>query len=379
MQILSTADWHYCAGMDDDISKSLTQIEETAEERKPNLIAIPGDIYHRSSDPDGRNPAAQHIQRLANVAPVLIVRGNHDTPGDLEILSHLKAKHPIWVHETPNTLVFMDKDDPNHQVVIHTMPWFTKSAWLATHKAESKEASDRAVGDLALEYLRTVILNTPGVEVHILVGHLLINGARAQNHQPLIGQGVTLGQHDLPEAGLFAAILGHIHLRQEFTSPRFFYNGSIAALNFGETPDKYFSILDTKTGEVEWFKLNTIGRYQIDLNWPDPGFIETLDKQREFITGSRVAVNLRIGDGENITEVKKMVTEIIQRWKPLELDVRPQLIPKAELRSEDIARAHSLVDKLRAYWKATETPDEETQKDMLEKLGTLEEKCVQSN
>jgi len=378
MKILSTADWHYCCGMDEDISASLMQIEKKASEVMPNLIAIAGDVFHRSSDPDGRNPAAEHIQILADIAPVIIVRGNHDAPGDLQILSRLQAKNRIWVHEEPSTLVF--KESKDHIVAVHTMPWFTKSRWLATHPSESKEASDRSVGDLALEYIRTVVLNTPGIDAHILVGHLLINGARAQNHQPLIGQGVTLGQYDLPEAGLFAAILGHIHLKQEFTSPRFFYNGSIAALNYGETPDKYFSVLDTRTGEVEWIKLNAIGRYQIDVDWPnDGGFMRLLDDDHSWITGSRVAINLRVADGENTEQAKAVISEYLQAFSPFQLDIRPQLIPKTELRSQDIAQASTLPDKLRSYWKATTPPDEAVQNDMIEKLSTLEEQCAHEN
>lgn len=379
MKILSTGDWHFCAGMDEDISKSLVQIEEKASEVKPNLIAIAGDIYHRASDPDGRNPAAEHIQKLADIAPVLIVRGNHDAPGDLQILSRLQAKNRIWVHESPHTIVFKD---PDHSVAIHTMPWFTKSRWLATHPSESKEASDRSVGDLALQYIQTVVVNTPGIDVHILIAHLLINGARAQNHQPLIGQGVTLGQYDLPEAGLFAAILGHIHLKQEFTSPRFFYNGSIAALNYGETPDKYFSILNTQTGDVEWIRLDTVGRYQIDIDYPftDDGLKNSLAGRDFIITGSRIAVNLRVPDGESISQAKGEIERYFNLYHPIQLDIRPQLIPKTELRSQDIAQASTLPDKLRALWKATGNyPHEETQRDMLEKLSTLEEQCVHEN
>jgi len=376
MKIISTSDWHLCGGMDEDISKSLVQIEDKATQVMPNLIVIAGDIYHRASDPGGRNPAAEHIQRLADIAPVLIVRGNHDAPGDLQILSRLQAKNKIWVHEEPSTLVF--KESADHIVAVHTMPWFTKSRWLATHPSESKEASDRSVGDLALQYIQTVILNTPGIDAHILVGHLLINGARAQNHQPLIGQGVTLGQYDLPEAGLFAAILGHIHLKQEFTSPRFFYNGSIAALNYGETPDKYFSILDTRTGDVEWIKLNTIGRWQIDIDWAQ-GIPKDLDPDHLWIPNSRLRINLKIADGENVEYTKHLIGEYFEAFKPLELDIRPQLVPKTELRSLAIASATGMIDKLRAYWESTALPDEAIQNDMIQKLSALEEMCVHEN
>ena len=58
-------------------------------ERRPNLILHGGDLYERRSTAVERTAAAAWLQRCAEVAPVVIVRGNHDQPGDIELLARL--------------------------------------------------------------------------------------------------------------------------------------------------------------------------------------------------------------------------------------------------------------------------------------------------
>src|SRR4051812_38131296 len=58
---------------------------------------LAGDLYHQRSTVEDRNDLAPRIQRMADVAPVVIVYGNHDADGDLEILARLEAAWPITV------------------------------------------------------------------------------------------------------------------------------------------------------------------------------------------------------------------------------------------------------------------------------------------
>ena len=76
---------------------------------------------------------------------------------------------------------------------------------------------------------------------------------------------------------------------------------------------------------------------------------------------------------------KHLIGEYFEAFKPLELDIRPQLVPKTELRSLAIASATGMIDKLRAYWESTALPDEAIQNDMIQKLSALEEMCVHEN
>jgi DNA repair exonuclease SbcCD nuclease subunit len=42
---------------------------------------------------------------MADAAPVVIIYGNHDRPGDLDGFANLKAGHPIYVIDRPHVLV----------------------------------------------------------------------------------------------------------------------------------------------------------------------------------------------------------------------------------------------------------------------------------
>ena len=368
MKILSTGDWHFNAGYDDDVLASVQQVILYVAENPPGLIVITGDVYDRASEPGSRNIAADAIKHLADYAPVFIVRGNHDAPGDLMILDKIRSKYSVTVFETAMEMAY---EEPG--VMFHIIPWVTKSRWQSSHPEASKEEGDQTVSQMVLTYLRNNVALNPDYK-HILVGHMTVAGAKAQNHQQMGADGVTIGLHDIAEAGFDAAMLGHIHLRQELGGPSYFYNGSIAALDYGETPDKYFSVYDTKTGKVEWIRLETIHRQDITARWASTGIVvDPIDEN--LINGSRVRANLRIEGGDNAEKAKEQLAEWLKNAGALEYKINPQVVPVSKVRASQISKATKLSDKLKQYWEATGFPDKETQKDMLDKLSELEDSC----
>src|SRR5688572_13495941 len=54
-----------------------------------------GDVFHAKSTIADRNELAPRLIRMANAAPVIGCRGNHDAHGDLELFSKLQATWPI--------------------------------------------------------------------------------------------------------------------------------------------------------------------------------------------------------------------------------------------------------------------------------------------
>ena len=372
MKILSTGDWHFNAGYDDDVLASVGQIRDYIMANDVDALFVTGDVYDKASDPKSRNLAAEQIQHIAERVPVLIVRGNHDAPGDLNILAKLHSVYPIRVFETPTDVIYQTlKDDKPIKVQI--LPWITKARWLALHPEATKEESDRTVSQLILEYLRNNVALGAGMPV-ILVAHLTIAGARAEHRQQMGADGVTLGLYDIAEAGYKAAMLGHIHLRQEIGASTYFYNGSIAPLDYGENPEKFFSVLDTKTWEVEWVRLKTVHRQDINAHFTPNGTVideQNLDIRQLF--GARVRVNLRVEGGENVALAKQKMTEWLERWGVLEYKINPQVISVTKVRAVEISNCVKMSDKLKQYWQATEQPEEAN--DMLDKLAQVEDEC----
>ncbi len=378
MRIASFGDIHLGTECDDDVMQSADEVIGKCKIAKPDLIVITGDVYDGSSNPDSRELAKNIVIRAADISPVVILKGNHDIRTDLLILGDLRARNGIKVYEYPSCATYPTDREP---IFIHYLPWFTKSAWIAAMGNTDIKAGDAAVSLLALSYLRAKIAEQ-GSGKHLLYSHLMISGSKAENHQPLLGEGITFGYHDLVEAGFCGGAFGHIHLAQVFGdrdqgSPEFRYNGAIAALNYGESAaDKSFSILDTDTMNVEVFPIHATKRVTFDAEWNGVmnfgGSLPSIDCQ-----GVRVRIRLLVAEGYNADDGRKFLREYFWPIKPLELKIETQRRPIDQVRSAEIAAAKNAQDKLIAFWTATNTtPEEPMRSDMLRIAGELEAECL---
>lgn len=376
MKILSFGDLHIGTVCDPDVEAAAKEICSKAAVICPDLIVITGDIYEGTSDPEIRQTAARIVISMANIARVAIIKGNHDIRKDLLILGKLAAKNKIMVFESPDWIQYLAED-----LFVHFMPWITKASWIAGRFGADLgiEAGNQAVSLLALQYLKIQVSKGKGGK-HILFSHLMVSGSKAENHQPLLGEGVTFGYHDLVEAGFSAGAFGHIHLAQSFGSqgyPVFRYNGSIAALNYGESArNKGFSVLDTDTMQFEVYELSSIARITLDAIWD--GHL-TWDSDLSILEkGARVRVRMLVYEGYSAADGEKSITEYFNNPEilPIELKIERQTKPKDQVRATEIASAQKACQKLEAYWAATATtPDEPMRTDMLQITSEIEMEC----
>lgn len=384
MRILSFGDVHIGTDCDDDVREATKQIIAKAEETKPDLVIITGDVYDGSSNPEHRLQAAEMVGSLANVCMVYIIKGNHDARRDLELLQKLIARNKIYVYERPDCIELPGG------VYLHLLPWLTKSGWIAGKIGIDQSLTDlnTTVSQMALSYLKGVIYDK-GPGKHIIFGHLLVAGSRLENHQPLLGEGITFGYHDLVEAGFCTGAFGHIHLAQTFGrtdgSPEFRYNGAVAALNYGEfAGNKTFSILDTDSLTFETFFINTTQRVTFDALWDG-----ALDEEFKAhirndvpVAPLRLRVKLLIDEGYSSDDAKKAVQDYISSNLPAnctlkDLKIETQRKPKNLVRAKEIASAKTACQKLEAYWHATfAEPDEPMRSDMLRITSEIEEKLA---
>ena len=85
MKILHTADWHIGRTLHgNDLHGEqrivLDQIVEMANEKKPDVIVIAGDLFDLPSpSADSQQLCHKYIIELGKIAPVLIIPGNHDS------------------------------------------------------------------------------------------------------------------------------------------------------------------------------------------------------------------------------------------------------------------------------------------------------------
>ena len=106
-----------------DYLDAMDAICSVAEYSKPDIIAFAGDAFRtRTPSPTLTKLFADRIVRLANVAPVLMVLGNHDRQSvegkhhSIDIMSQLQAKHPIYVSSDVEVMQM-------GCAVVVTLPW----------------------------------------------------------------------------------------------------------------------------------------------------------------------------------------------------------------------------------------------------------------
>src|SRR5690606_33414630 len=74
-------------------------IADDLRARRVDAVVHTGDVYERKSTPLERQAVADWVRRVASVAPVLVVRGNHDAVDDLPLLERLATEHRVIVEQ----------------------------------------------------------------------------------------------------------------------------------------------------------------------------------------------------------------------------------------------------------------------------------------
>ena len=188
----------------------------------PDAIVVAGDVFDNKMRASAHNLAdvAAFLESLADVAPVVLIAGNHDTncltPGALDLLTPLLADRRAL--QPPRLTYFRESGVYETAVAGRPVRWTV----LATDGVAAQNAS-------ALNAERSSLNDNLDTPLNICLFHEEVNGAALPAGAALAGFRLSLA--DL--APFDAAIGGHIHLRQ-MLSPRAAYCGSLVQQNIGE-------------------------------------------------------------------------------------------------------------------------------------------------
>lgn len=209
---------------------------------RPNLAAFiwPGDLNDSLMSIDDRNFLADYIQRLTQVAPLVIVPGNHDAPGDLNVFVRLRTTWPVHLITHPAVIVI--NTATGAKAAIFGFPYPSRMglvaagtpAHLISHAA--REALDAIFTPAAAE------LAAAPTNLRIMAAHVNIGGSRTCTGQPSIGKEIELDPNLLGRLGDIPKLLNHIHLAQDIAGA--IYAGSICGMDFGERDRKTYPVLE---------------------------------------------------------------------------------------------------------------------------------------
>lgn len=288
MKIFYSADWHIgnFKGPEKDganlrsldTKRCLEALAERAEKENPELVLVPGDIFHAGKTWSDRCcdevvTAMEIISRLAAAAGrVVVMRGtpNHDGEGPFKVLlKHFSGFKNVHISVKPEVIQTEYAD-------IAVLPGFDRGVYRAKFpglsKEEENEIFSQELGKIVLGLRAQCRIDRPAV----FMAHYTVPGCNTESGQSQI---LTQFEPIVPQESLDAAAydlvaLGHIHRPQLVSGfENVYYSGSINANNFNDEGQE-------RGFWIHHFEEGAFGRD--GMVFTDSEFVKT--PYREFIT-----------------------------------------------------------------------------------------------
>ena len=249
MRLLHTADWHlgkrlYGADRADEAAVVLDEIVALADTERVDAVLVAGDLLDRRLiDSAALGACLRALERLAAVAPVLAVAGNHDDPDLWGHLAPYLADRGIHVAgrvRAPRDAVVSvtTAAGPLHAALL---PWADPARMALDMGASVQDARTRyadRVASLVADYgAEAAARRRDQGGVAVLVGHVMVERALAGGGERELTMGISyvVSSAAFP-ADLDYIALGHVHRPQTLpgVAAPGRYSGSPMALDFSE-------------------------------------------------------------------------------------------------------------------------------------------------
>ena len=376
MLILATGDHHFALGARwAECLRIHDWIAEQIEDLRPNLVVSTGDVFERASIPEERAAVKAWALRVAEVAPLLVVRGNHDRAGDLtSLLTRLRTPHPVVVEEAAGV---------HHLggVSVAAFAWPSRASIAA---ALGVPAGPESVAEGGRAELRRVFgglgerLSTSS-SPRLLVGHAHVTGATVRDEgQPLpFGESVAVGLEDLALAGADATVLGHIHLAQrwDFGGNPVAYTGSPFRNSFGEDDPKSVLAIrfDGRFASLERLPTPATPMVKVEARF-HPGCVRLEQSGTE---GAEVRLRYEVAAEHRDAGqewARRERQRLLVEGGALSVRVEEVVRATAVARAPEVALEQTTAGMLKAFWRGRDgAPGEASWRRLLTKVGQLKE------
>ncbi|WP_210494845.1 exonuclease SbcCD subunit D [Patulibacter sp. SYSU D01012] len=215
MRLLHTADWHlgrllHRVPLLDAQRAVLDGLVALARAEEVDAILLAGDVFDRALPPvEAVQVAGDALRRLAEVAPVIAISGNHDSAGRLGFAAELIAAGGVHLRTEPlragEPVVLEDEHGP---VAVYALPYLDPD--LTREPLGVAERSHEAVLGAAMARVRADLARRDGHRA-VVVAHAFVQGGEASESERDISVG---GAQTVPASvfdGVAYAALGHLH------------------------------------------------------------------------------------------------------------------------------------------------------------------------
>lgn len=220
MRLLHTADWHlgrllHRVPLLDAQRRVLDHLIEVAADEQVDAIIVAGDLFDRALPPvEAVQLAGDVLRRMAAVAPVIVVSGNHDSAQRLGFASELIAAGGVHLRTDPrgsgDPVVLEDEHGP---VAIYGIPYLDPDLCRGplgvderSHDAVLRAATDLARADLAERTHHAV-----GPLRSVVVAHAFVQGGETSDSERDISIGGAQTVSPTVFGGFDYVALGHLH------------------------------------------------------------------------------------------------------------------------------------------------------------------------
>ena len=252
-----------------DFLRRMDDLCAYATEHDADLIVFAGDAFKtRSPNPTYQREFAHRVRDLAALAPVVLLVGNHDVAparmkaSSVEIYDTLAVPN-VWVADQYETRLIETKRGP---VALGTAPYPIRARLMdeidlpaGMTIAETDARLQTALGEIMTQ-LAAEADDLAGPDApRLLTGHFTVGGAVLSSERGImLGRDVSLPREIVGDLRWDYVALGHIHKHQNLSTGRddlapVVYSGSLERIDFGEEGDtKGFCWVELERGATRW-------------------------------------------------------------------------------------------------------------------------------
>jgi exonuclease SbcD len=248
VRILHTSDWHVgrrIRGRDrsEEHRAVLEELIEIAVSSEVDLTVVAGDLFDASSPTAlSEEIVWRALLDLAEVSPVVVVAGNHDSAARLDAVAPLLEMGRVTVvgaPRSPHDGGTIELEDIGVKLAL--LPFVSQRGIVKAEDIMGSDPDQHA--GLFEDRLRRIVESLTGdmtaETVNVLVSHLTVYGGLAgggERQAHIFGYAIP---SSLFPGHLSYVALGHLHRQQKMPhSGAVWYSGSALQLDFGEVSDQ---------------------------------------------------------------------------------------------------------------------------------------------
>jgi len=338
--VLHISDEHYCPKYLEEVDRCMFVAQCHAEIFRPDLIVLSGDLFdHRLElHTEPVQMAFERVRQLADIAPLVNLQGtfSHDTPGSLDLLESMDAKHPIKVASRVCQIRLVDgalvvsedwrfTDEPQGDILVSCLPTLNRANLIAAGE-DSDQLTEHFANILSGWAASHTAAKAAGIPT-ILVSHGTVSGCKTEH-------GVTMAglDHEYTTGMLFAtkadaAMLGHIHKHQEWRKEgqTIAYPGSVGRLHFGEKDPKGCLLWTIEPGKADFEFIELPARELFErefLGPPDVADILACAKEVNWTRPAHVRLRIHVDYEHRHAVDQDTIRSAFDKAATLQIDLR---------------------------------------------------------